>query len=270
MHVAVDVREEQFRCARAGASIGWREVFPGWGRHDRFGIVVREPYGSLGASLLMQLACLAFYDTHPARRGESTPQYPQVYVFHVGGPWGDHSSYDVWPATHEVFLGEDPYELLCAINDRAITRLAVPEWRVRKDDTFTPEAMSRWSARHRALEAIPDVHVYAPDGVVEGADLVLSSDAEELERMFDWSMDLEGTAHHFGEEISDDGILALGLGPSVPQDIRNWAGHLGAKANEVPLQMRLHLAVLRRKTLREGVRHQGFRTVPTARGLLML
>src|SRR5699024_8419346 len=42
-------------------------------------------------------------------------------------PWG-FSPMDVWPARREVFLtAGDPYALLAAITDRAITRLLLPE-----------------------------------------------------------------------------------------------------------------------------------------------
>ena len=76
--------------------------------------------------LLIQLAVLAFYESVPARRG-TPPRYPEIYLFHAGGRFGDFNAFDFWPPRKEVFLPADPAMVLEALNDRAITRLAVPE-----------------------------------------------------------------------------------------------------------------------------------------------
>ena len=62
----------------------------------------------------------------PERRGPNGI-YPEIYLFHVGGRHGDHSPYDFWPARKEVFVDADPREVLDQINDKGITRLAVPD-----------------------------------------------------------------------------------------------------------------------------------------------
>ncbi|ESX19641.1 hypothetical protein X765_32015 [Mesorhizobium sp. LSHC440B00] len=36
-------------------------IFPNWGPHDRFGIVIHEPWGAIGASLLVQTAISEFF-----------------------------------------------------------------------------------------------------------------------------------------------------------------------------------------------------------------
>ena len=74
---------------------------------DRFGIVVTEPLGGLGGSLLLQLAIAKFYSVRPDRRA-SVPVYPEIYLFHVGGPHGDFSYFDFWPPRKEVRVARSP------------------------------------------------------------------------------------------------------------------------------------------------------------------
>jgi hypothetical protein len=54
MHVADQVLAEAFEVQIGGERVGPEAVFPDWSRLDRFGIVVTEPLGGLGASLLLQ------------------------------------------------------------------------------------------------------------------------------------------------------------------------------------------------------------------------
>ena len=126
---AFDITIDAVRAAR-------EDVFPAWNEWDRLGVVVDEPFGALGANALVQLATTAFYDAKPVRReGFPTSEvprsdlavYPEIYVFHVGGRHGLYSAYDFWPARKEVFLPVEPRVVLDAINDRAITRLLVPD-----------------------------------------------------------------------------------------------------------------------------------------------
>src|SRR6478736_8414522 len=96
MHVADQILVEAFEVRIGGERVGPEAVFPDWSRLDRFGIVVTEPLGGLGASLLLQLAIAKFYSVRPDRRA-SMPVYPEIYLFHIGGPHGDFSYFDFWP-----------------------------------------------------------------------------------------------------------------------------------------------------------------------------
>ena len=88
MHVADQILVEAFEVQIGGERVGPEAVFPDWSRLDRFGIVVSEPLGGLGASLLLQLAIAKFYSVRPDRRA-GMAVYPEIYLFHVGGPHGD-------------------------------------------------------------------------------------------------------------------------------------------------------------------------------------
>ena len=54
-------------------------------------------------------------------RGGAFFIYPDYFLFHVGGPLGDHSMLDIWPSHKEVVVPDQAEALLQAINDRAIT-----------------------------------------------------------------------------------------------------------------------------------------------------
>ena len=70
---------------------------------------------------------MAYYDAKPSRR-TSRSVYPEIYAFHIGKSHGAHAPYDFWPSRREVILRTDDHrEVLDAINDRGITRLAIPD-----------------------------------------------------------------------------------------------------------------------------------------------
>jgi len=133
VHTARQLDVSLFAVRRSGTPATREDLLPAWTPHDRLGVVVTEPFGALGASHLIQLAITAFYDVRPTRRagrldGEDPRAiYPEIYLFHVGRAQGDHSMFDFWPARKEVLLDDDPRRVLAALNDRAITRLAVPD-----------------------------------------------------------------------------------------------------------------------------------------------
>jgi hypothetical protein len=125
MHASSELSEESFE-VRIDDRIGsWRDLFPGFDEHDRIGLVVSSPHGALGASLLYLAAVHAFYELCRERSDEFWI-YPDFF-FHVGRRLGHHASLDVWPDHKEVLVEEAGDRLLEAVNDRAITRLVVPE-----------------------------------------------------------------------------------------------------------------------------------------------
>ena len=124
MHVAHLLQEEKFRFVINGTATQMDAVFPGWGPLDRFGIVIDEPLGGVGASHLIQTATTAFYKARPARKRE-LPAYPEIYAFHYGRYQGAHAVYDFWPPRKEVLAA--PERLLEEINARAVTFLAIPQ-----------------------------------------------------------------------------------------------------------------------------------------------
>jgi hypothetical protein len=162
----------EVECADKPASM-W-DVFPGWNAHDRFGIVIYEPLAALGATHLIQLACMCFYDIKPMRRTERKV-YPEMFAIHVGGWWGGHGNYDFWPPRREIQVSDDPREILGAINDFGITRLALPERPVR-------DLVHRRKEEDCALDRLATSVFYSPTGRVAQPDFTIRSNNRRSER----------------------------------------------------------------------------------------
>lgn len=163
MHSSAELRSDAFSITLDGAPAGLEEVLPGFGEHDRVGVVVRHPFGAVGASTLLLFAVTAFYDLQRARGGEFFI-YPDYFLFHVGAPLGDHSMLDVFPSHKEVVVPDDPEALLEAVNDRAVTWLLVEE-REPAPAPFRRETLASAHTRIRGAFA------YSPHGRVTEGDL---------------------------------------------------------------------------------------------------
>lgn len=181
MHTATQLATSLFEVTVDGAPARWQELLPGWNRLDRLGVVVDRPLGGVGASLLMQLAIAAFYEADEARGGRG---YPEAYVFHVGSIQGSYGWYDVFPGRKEVVVPDRAADILDAINDRGITRLAVvdgPSEHVRHHHKEPAAALGRivsafaYSARGRVARA--DVECTAlSHGAVENTAITIDPD----------------------------------------------------------------------------------------------
>ena len=159
VHSARELRSSMFRIELAGRAARLEDVFEGFGEHDRLGLVMRRPCGAVGASALIAAAITAFYDIQRSR-GTDFFIYPDYYLFHVGGPLGDHARLDVWPSRKEVVVEDDPARILEAIDDRAISRLLVEDG-PRGDAELDAEAVA--SARARVSSCL----AYSASGRVE-------------------------------------------------------------------------------------------------------
>lgn len=150
---------------------GTREALLDWQPDDRLGVVITEPLGGLGASLMIQLAITAYYDTRPERR--NSPHYPENYVFHVGGRYGDFSTLDVRPARRQVFV-PGVVELIGALNAHSISHLLVPDGAFRDTGYLYLESeASREQVRHcfaysaSGRTARSDIRVQATDRTLD-------------------------------------------------------------------------------------------------------
>lgn len=147
-----------------------------WGEHDRLGVVMTEPFGALGGSLAIQLAIASYFDFDGGARRDR-PHYADIYLFHVGGRWGDFSLFDFWPSRREIFLPDDPHAVLAAINNHGITHLLVP-------DGDPIEVGYDFKEPEAAYERLQLCLAYAPGGEVAGADVRLACrDAGILENL---------------------------------------------------------------------------------------
>lgn len=174
MHVVSLLKTEMFDVEIVGCPASIAELFPDWHAHDRFGLVIDEPFGGLGATHLLQSAMMAYYDVKPTRR-TSQAVYPEIYAFHVGRGYGAHAPYDFWPARREVILRTgDHREILDAINDRGITRLAVP-------DRPTRDVVHRPKEEDAAFDRIATAFVYSATGRVADADVTILGNDKRTE-----------------------------------------------------------------------------------------
>jgi hypothetical protein len=167
VHSSRELRSSSFEIRVDGRAGRVEDLFEGFGEQDRLGVVMSSPCGAVGASALITATITAFYDVHRAR-GEDFFVYPDYYLFHVARPLGDHARLDVWPRRKEVVVGEEPQEILEAIDDRAITRLVVED-REPGEPSLDEEAVA--SARGRIATCL----AYSPAGRVNDADVRIAS-----------------------------------------------------------------------------------------------
>jgi hypothetical protein len=168
MHTSTELHRDSFAVSVDGAAATIDDLLPGFSEHDRIGIVVDEPCGGVGASCLLLAAVTAFYDVQRAR-GQDFFIYPDYFVFHAGRRIGDYGMLDVWPDHKEVEVAGGPERMLRAINDRAVTRLLVPDGEA-VDAGFDRQTLA--SAESRIVGAF----AYAPTGRVAEADVVVAGD----------------------------------------------------------------------------------------------
>jgi hypothetical protein len=175
MHTSL-LKFDQFAVEVDGAPRTVEDIFPDWHKHQRFGIVIQEPLGAVGASLLIQAAIAAFFHNLPRSWGHMSDvelpgpamigTYPEVYAFHVGRRHGVLGVVDFWPGYKEVFVEADSVRVLHEINGRGITILAVPEgdetrhhfiWPEYRTFLWRTESVFSYSASGRVPD--PDVSI---------------------------------------------------------------------------------------------------------------
>ncbi len=240
MHAAEQLFVEAFEVQIDGERVSPDAVFPDWLPLDRFGVVVTEPLGGLGASLLIQLAIAKFYSVRPDRR-EGTPVYPEIYLFHVGGPHGDFSYFDFWPPRKEVQLAaSQPVALLEAINAHAITRLAIPLGDIGMESVLRT-GPSTWAEQASAVERLRSCFAYSPDGRVAGGEVRISSRDPRVQENITASVaPLPGVISY--REYLVSVTLPLWPDPTVAADGYRWADVVERRAGEVPQPVRDHMA----------------------------
>lgn len=265
MHVAEQLWSDNLTIQVGGRFGELSDLFPGAHTHDRFGIVVDEPMGALGASLLIQAAIVQFYDVMPERR-TSVPIYPEIYVFHVGRRHGDFSNFDFWPPRKEVVVpAGDCLALLEAVNDRAITRLALPD-RAHGDPTRLCTGPSTWAEQAAARSNWATCLAYSPDGAAQPQDIVLATSDDSFESNVSSTLNPEAVLRWLDEASQDEINRAL-VGRSTPADIVSWRSVVHARLPEVPVAVRHAIAAQRGKP---GERVETYRALSTNQALSAL
>lgn len=265
MHVAEQLFVEAFEVHVGGERVSPEVIFPDWSLLDRFGIVVTEPLGGLGASLLLQLAIAKFYSVRPERRA-GLPVYPEIYLFHVGGPHGDFSYFDFWPPRKEVRVGvAQPVSLLEAINAHGITRLAVPLGNAGAEAVLR-DGPSTWAEQASAAERLRSCFVYAADGHVTDGDIRISSRDPRVHENVTASVAPLPGAIAFRAEMASDTPPRL-PGPALAADIDRWVDLVEDRAGEVAQADRSHAAQALAGRVRAGELAEIYRRISTAEGL---
>jgi hypothetical protein len=253
MHTAEQLARAMFEVRVDGVPAGPDDVFPGWHAHDRLGVIVNEPLGAVGASHLIQLSITCFYDHRPARRGPEDVIYPEIYAFHIGGPHGDHSPFDFWPERKEVFLGEDPCDVLDAINDKAITRLVVV------DGPRRP-VVHRSKERPTAIDRIASAFAYSASGSVDDADLEITGATRATEANPRNALD---PSHLMKQHIAN-------AKPGAKESDPAYGMRLHARQFEVTEQDRATARQRRRELLSDGTATESYRRLDVNTALDML
>jgi hypothetical protein len=244
VHSARELRSSAFEIEADGRLIGLPGLFQGFGEHDRLGVMIGRPGGGLGASALITAAITAFYDIQRAR-GPDFFIYPDYYLFHVGGRYGDHSRLDIWPAHKEVVVPAEPREVLRAVNDRAITRLVVEDGEPADAELGAEELAS---ARGRVTSCL----AYSATGRVRAADVRLSSNAV-VEGYVETTLDPERRAAE---------LRARGVGAR--------ADEIAARADEIPPEHRARIKRERKGLVESGRPVETYRRIDLDEALARL
>jgi hypothetical protein len=268
MHTAKLNMPADFEIEVGGRSTDLHGLFPDLTPTDRFGIVVDDLLGGLGAALLIDAAVVGFFEADPRRREES-PVYPEIYLFHVGGPQGDFGAFDFWPPRKEVIVAaDDPVALLAEINGRAVTRLALPEAEPGDAERLTT-GLSTWAEQAAARERLRSCFVYSPSGLLADADVRIASGEASIEANPELALWPIPVIEEVEEHLEDPDYLP---GLSIPADNTRYIDHTLARLDEVPKALRDEL-IARRAADREaagGKRVETYRRVDTEEALLQI
>lgn len=257
MHVAKQLKSENLQIKICDSNATLNDIFPEPNHNDRYGFIVNQPYGGLGASLLIQAAIVHFYDFRPARR-DTEPMYPEIYMFHVGGRFGDHSSFDFWPPRKEVFVESgNPAKLLSEIADRGITRLAVPEVHPGRLDSLQ-DGPSSFADIGAVRNCLASCFVYNSRSQTDDADVFLESDHDTFEVNSEWALNTDIILDRYRYNPED----IYRPGPTSHSDIDYWVNTIQSRDAEVDDSYGKKLLSERRQA--EGdrlIRRESFRRI---------
>jgi hypothetical protein len=246
MHSSRELRSDAFDISVGGRSATLADVFEGFSEHDRLGVVVRRPCGALGASALICATITAFYDIQRAR-SEEFFVYPEYYLFHVGGPLGDHARLDVFPRRKEPVVPDDPEALLEALNERAISRLVVEDGDARDPELDEAEVAS---ARRRLVSCL----AYSSSGRVADADVRIAGN-EVTEGYVEAVLDPEARIERL--RAGDEGEQVL-------------AESIARRADEATPEARAALAATRTALVEDGRPVETYRRLEVDEALTLL
>jgi hypothetical protein len=255
MHVMSLLKAEMFDVSIDGRPASVKNLFPDWNEHDRFGLVIDEAFGGIGATHLLQLAMTSYYDVKPSRR-TTLAVYPEIYAFHIGKGYGAHAHYDFWPARREVILATtDHREVLDAINDRGITRLAIPDRPMR-------DVVHRPKEEDAASDRIASTFIYNATGRTDRADVIITGKDKRTEH--NPNQTLRPLAELRVNRISS------ATGRPVKEADDAFLHWIVERESDITNDDRARARAYREALKTEGLASESYRRVPLAEGLKRL
>jgi hypothetical protein len=252
MHTASSLKNSMFKIEMNG-QLTDREGLLDWRTGDRLGIVLNSPLSALGASMLIQLVTTAYFDVRPSRR--EAPHYAEIYLFHSGGRYGDFTSFDVLPR-RELFLSAEPGTLIEAINDRAITHLAIPDGMPRKL-TFP------WTETESVHDRIRHCFAYAAQGRTSDADIAITSRDPDLRNDVELTLQPKMLLENIERYIDAGGADVQLYSKKLAQRLRSRLTEIGE--DDQATAKKYHAAVTN-----DGVMSQTFRKISIDEALSLL
>lgn len=157
------LRGSDFNIYKNGEIVSHPDYFSGFTNRHRLGIVTPNGTEGIGAAALLMAHITAFYDTYRAK-GEDFFAYPSFYSFQSVEPLSSYTVLDIWPKHKDVWVENDPVELLHTINDRAINILLLPDGEPTEPGFERPQIEC-------AMRTLDTCYLYSADGSVENSDL---------------------------------------------------------------------------------------------------
>jgi len=163
MHTTEELDSTSFEYRVDGNEISRETVLPSVSSDDRIGVVMGRGDEGIGAGNLILSYVTAFYDHLRETREGDFFEYPDYYTFQTTSDPAEYRMLDIYPDHKSVSVEPDAEQLVRAINDRAITTLAVP------DISPVPLDVDRITLQS-ASRRIDHCYLYAPDGRLSSAD----------------------------------------------------------------------------------------------------
>ncbi|MFC8666929.1 hypothetical protein [Streptomyces sp. NPDC057199] len=200
---------------RNGGQIDPAELLD-WGTRDRLCVVVNSPFGGMGASLMIQLAVVRWYEINSRR---DPVLNPEIYMIHVGRRWGNQSAYDFWPPRKDICVAGGPMEVLDTINGWGITHLLVP-------DGPTQEHEYEWREPDTAKDRLKQCFVYSSNGSLPDADIVLRTREMKMLQNSIWTLwpdEMLGVLEHLRSQLQEEWLVHYGQGRESEREVAQAA-----------------------------------------------
>ena len=208
---------------------------------------MRGPCGAVGASALISATITAFYDIQRARGGDFFV-YPDYFLFHVGGPLGDHARLDVLPRAQRGGGGGASPRRCSRRSTTAASRGWSSRTARRAGLTWTRGSVA--SARGRIVTCL----AYSPSGRVRDEDVRIAGN-DSTEGYVEAILDPESRMERL--QAGDDADRAR-------------ADTIAVRAGEVPAELRAPIAAARAELLEDGRPVETYRRLDLDEALALL